>query len=722
MDAPKNTVNSADEDIIDLTDIIEKGAPQALTAKSPAGAELDAQLQDLFGGSSSAPVVPAGVESDIDALLSEMDRESTAPSPLGAPGIGGGERVVDPNEQLEMPGMAEVDSLLQSMDIPPQPDPQSSASTPPPAEDLDELLTSLLDSADSGAVSPEQVVPTPVLPAEPRAKETPGSDDFLDDLDALFQQNASKVASSTASAAPVPPPASSVDLLDDLDALLGSGPAAAPAAPAAPVAPSVAPPSAASVPVGKTAAAPASPASGVDLLDDLDALLGSGPVVAPSAAPAPPVAPPTSSAPAAGPDAPVPDISDMEGLALLLPAVGQKAATATASDPIDNDMLADLDAILDGTFQAPVTEPALDAVPEPDVAPEPTRMPEQPEAAFAQPAPSVVYDVGMEPPAAPLPAQEDAPAAASAHETWRAPLSESEENASAETFLPDALSLDHGEEPTKEDISRAAQELLDEKVMLDASVDNVDTEAWLERLDDALETSSESAQQQLDAVASPQESAPSVPAAPASAQEGPAPSPVVSLEELLRDGSPACTAFAHIVRSAVAAELRPDAEAAPLLAPVPAPVPAQAVAESVNPQVEELASRVALLEARYEAEAEANKELRERLATLDTHSMERLAALEARLGSLHAEEQAALSGRLDALEARLKPLETAAGAISDEDVSQLEQGQMALEDRLTVLEGRLHQSEAAWETTIERAAAVAAAKIIREEIAALLAE
>lgn len=111
MAAPNNAEN--DEDIIDLTELIEKGEAPATDAAASAGnAEepLNAQIRSLND-------LPQQADEEIDALLAQMevtDEPATANETERA-------HKVDPNEELDMSGMGEVDKLLNTLDIPPQP-------------------------------------------------------------------------------------------------------------------------------------------------------------------------------------------------------------------------------------------------------------------------------------------------------------------------------------------------------------------------------------------------------------------------------------------------------------------------------------------------------------------------------------------------------------------------------------------------------------------------
>ncbi|MDE7065896.1 MAG: hypothetical protein K2O70_10620, partial [Desulfovibrionaceae bacterium] len=254
MASQKTAAPDTDEEIIDLTDIIEKGAVPA----SEEGNHLDSQMSDLYAKSDSAPqAANSDVDADIDALLSQMN-SGEAPGSNASEGDG---HVVNPNETLTMPGMGDVDALLGNLDIPPQPQAEAQDAFSAPrknAEELDSLLDTMGDN--SSVASDEETA-------------------SLDDLDALFSRNAQPKAAAPAPASPAksapeaPKPADDFDL----DALLGDAPAKQQPTAAAPI-----------------PEQPKTPAAPKDVLNDLDALLNQK-TQPKAAAPAP--TPPAQSAP-----------------------------------------------------------------------------------------------------------------------------------------------------------------------------------------------------------------------------------------------------------------------------------------------------------------------------------------------------------------------------------------------------------------------------------------
>ncbi|MBO5491491.1 MAG: hypothetical protein J5960_08750, partial [Desulfovibrio sp.] len=166
-----------DEQVIDLTELIEKGNVPAddASAQPSRNAEADGiqeQLNALNDGK-------AEIEGDIDDLLAQMDMmEEAVPGGAGQtpPAAGGAtasadaapasaaavaasaDHPVDPNEELFMPGMGDVDNLLNSLDIPPQP----SADVHPAAGTADQAVDAMLNELapdQSAAAAPQTATP-----------------------------------------------------------------------------------------------------------------------------------------------------------------------------------------------------------------------------------------------------------------------------------------------------------------------------------------------------------------------------------------------------------------------------------------------------------------------------------------------------------------------------------------------------------------------------------
>lgn len=245
------------EEIIDLTELIEKGAvPASGDAAQPAPAQNAAPQADAADASALNANSPH-LKGEIDELLDSVglsDAEvSKEPLDFAAPSAPTN-RPVDPNEELQMPGMDDIDSLLESLNIPPQPDnretPQEIAGTDHAVDDLLNALSSppaqqaaqpepdvadLLSAGNAPQSSAQESdledllragMATPPLPPDPKpAAKAPASssapqesaDISEDDLDALLSSVAGHV----------PPPdgqtaqSLSSDMAADLDSLLG---------------------------------------------------------------------------------------------------------------------------------------------------------------------------------------------------------------------------------------------------------------------------------------------------------------------------------------------------------------------------------------------------------------------------------------------------------------------------------------------------------------------
>ena len=170
--AAQNTHENIEE-IIDLTELIEKGRiPEAdTTASSPESAEEAALNTHMRSLNDSVQNVAA--EAEIDDLLAQMeykdeDGADAAATPASQTSSGDGSaesgmeltdsdtvspsdfalvrmpdgHIVDPHEELHMPGIGEVDNLLNSLDIPPQPRPHEQSAPSP--EDTDNAVDQML--------------------------------------------------------------------------------------------------------------------------------------------------------------------------------------------------------------------------------------------------------------------------------------------------------------------------------------------------------------------------------------------------------------------------------------------------------------------------------------------------------------------------------------------------------------------------------------------------
>lgn len=259
-------IAETDEEIIDLTELIEKGeAPAAVVPPAESVKEdISVHMQSLNDGQARQG------DAEIDALLAQMEAGDEQPvPPPPAARAAAPEHKVDPHEELDMSGMVEVDKLLDTLDIPPQPHERGpdAAQDADPA-DLDNAVDDLLNAMSGSA--PRK--PAPASAQEPdvhdllaAASPQPEEPNFADDLDALL---ASAEAPAPAEAsAPAPQARENPDLTADLDSLLAGLDA------------EQAQPATAESALGQPAASPAAsepaPEKEPDLEMDLDALLAS---------------------------------------------------------------------------------------------------------------------------------------------------------------------------------------------------------------------------------------------------------------------------------------------------------------------------------------------------------------------------------------------------------------------------------------------------------------
>lgn len=272
MDRPHAPLSSdADDDIIELTDIVEKGSvPEASAAGGAAENPLEAQMADLLAGTGKTPA-PDEDEFDLDALLQAtgLDEEggkSGEGEKAAAPADGVGD------ENMDMPDMGEVDALLRDLVAPEQPEAPAAQSAPAPetsaasaapqgsgtddVDDLDALLASLdapqapPESRDAGvesaagteppafsAVLEETVSSAPVAAGGVPAAAAAEPEVDVDDLDSLLDSimnpdpdpQEKAVGTESAAAAQTPQIEDEVEL-SELDALLHSAEGGAPSA------------------------------------------------------------------------------------------------------------------------------------------------------------------------------------------------------------------------------------------------------------------------------------------------------------------------------------------------------------------------------------------------------------------------------------------------------------------------------------------------------------
>lgn len=449
--AAQNTHENTEE-IIDLTELIEKGSvPETDEAVESRTADGDADLHSHMR-SLNDQAQHSEAEAEIDNLLAQMDSmdedataemsfqpaeaddESTSEaadtqadattgmSPDFPPVRMPDGHIVDPHEELHMPGMGDVDSLLNSLDIPPQPRAQEAVAPSP--KDTDDAVDKMLGSLGGASCpTPESFAPN----AEQSAQADPmGLDELLaagtmpepvisDELEALLReanpataqpapskpQPAEQHAAAPAQEAPAAAPQAAApahDLNEDLDALLHSIMADQPT-------PSPA----------QTQAQPAASQEPAQTTphDALDALAAQSmmdapqpPASAPDSGPTPTSVPePGTPKSAAAADSPADPVSDLAAdLDMLLASINGPESTAAgkgtdqtaASDPAkSNETLEfDLDALLAaadaeerGMQPASTAEPQVEAV-QPLVEDVPAAHQEPPVTAQSQAAPT----------------------------------------------------------------------------------------------------------------------------------------------------------------------------------------------------------------------------------------------------------------------------------------------------------------------------------------------
>ena len=267
----QNTAET-DEQIIDLTELIEKGEVPAndpsVQSRAHAAAEAEAEKEELQEHLRDLNDGAAGADAEIDDLLAQMDIKAEGQEDptdvaldFSAPSTQT-DHHIDPNEQLNMPGMGEVDSLLNSLDIPPQPsDREAEVASPETtdkavdallndfnapaapaapiaapvaanhdAPDLDELLASAGTMPRSDTSSQIDDLLNEASPAVATAPAAPQKTFSNDDLDSLLEAAAGQTPApspiQTAApapqpvAAPQPAPRASMDI--DIDSLLAA--------------------------------------------------------------------------------------------------------------------------------------------------------------------------------------------------------------------------------------------------------------------------------------------------------------------------------------------------------------------------------------------------------------------------------------------------------------------------------------------------------------------
>ena len=398
----QNTAET-DEQIIDLTELIEKGEvpasdPSEQTrahAAAEAAAEkeeLQEHLRDLNDGAVKA-------DAEIDDLLAQMDIKADAQEDpadvaldFSAPSTQT-DHHIDPNEQLNMPGMGDVDSLLDSLDIPPQPSDREAETASPetPDQAVDALLNDF--NAPAASAAPAATASATEVAAEPRVNlNAPDLDELLASVGAAPQSNptseiddllnaASPAANLAAEAAPAAPQKTFSN--DDLDSLLeaaagqASGPS--PIMTAEPAPQPVAAPQPATVPQP-------GPSAGMDV--DIDSLLAAAAndmqqnfeaeqaTAEPAPAPVPVSAPPTAAVTNDDLDSLLAAATaGLEAEPSPAPAPSAAPAAPAASAPAPASVPGDMGVDIDSLLAAAANDMQQNAAAEPEAAPAPAPTP-----------------------------------------------------------------------------------------------------------------------------------------------------------------------------------------------------------------------------------------------------------------------------------------------------------------------------------------------------------
>ncbi len=617
-----------DEDIIDLTELIEKGegpANEAAVSAGQAEEALSAQLQSLND-------LPQQADDEIDALLAQMEvKDDGAPA-----GEAATTRKVDPNEELDMPGMGEVDKLLDTLDIPPQPHEdgaaQAAAGRHADSGNIDSVVDDLLNSISS-----------PAPPAHSGSDQKP-------DVDALL---------SAASA----PEATGAALPDDLEALLHNAPGA------------------------KSAAGPSAPRhSEPDLAADLDDLL--------AAAEKP--APPSGAASPAASEAP--DITaDLDSLLAAMTA-GQDDAPPQPARPRAKERDAEPPAAQAVAAPQPAPEAAQAAAAADITATEPELNPE-----IAQPAAPETAPQSQREPAADL---DNLLAAMTAEQDMPSSLEDTPLTLHEEEERPAARASEAGHET---DSAQASAPHDSAQTAADLAEPAADEEQAFAAEDNAaldLDMLLLSPAQQSPGEAHVSEAVPD--AAPTCAEplvDGDA-EPLTALDDLL---------VATLPEQAVQAPADQHA----------APIPAKEAPKNQAPQEPETdraaAEELVSLNVRLRhCEAEL-ADARARIAALERASGAAAASLEDLL-----RDGSPLHDRFAGLIASSvrQALQSAPAGITeqvlDERLQAVNLSSKSISARMDALETRLDHLEPRFNAQVEKAAAGAAARILREEIATLV--
>ncbi|WP_165177339.1 hypothetical protein [Desulfovibrio sp. ZJ369] len=702
-----------DEDIIDLTELIEKGevpANEAAVSAGQAEEALSAQLQSLND-------LPQQADKEIDALLAQMEvKDDGAPADEAAT-----TRRVDPNEELDMPGMGEVDKLLDTLDIPPQPHEdgaaQAAAGRNADSGSIDSVVDDLLNSispappAHSGSEQKPDVHELLSAASAPEAT----SDALPDDLDALLQADAPGAKPAAGPSAPRSP---EPDLTADLDDLLAA-------------AEKPAPPSGAASPAASKAP---------DITADLDSLLAAM-TAGQDDAPPQPARPRTKARDAEPPAAqavaapqPVPEAAQAAAAADITETepepgleIPQPAAPETAPPQSQNEPAADLDSLL-----------AAMTAGQDDAPPQPARSGDKAQDAEPPAAQAV---------AAPQPAPEAAQAAAAVD------ITETEPELNPEIPQPAApeTAPQSQHEPAADLDSLLAAMTAGQD--MPSSLEDMPLTSQEEEEHPAARASEAGHETDTAQAAAPHESAHTAAdlAEPAAGEEqafAPEANAELDLDMLLLSPTQQSPGEAHVAvpdAAPTCAGPLPDGDAEPLtalddllIAALPeqqaaqapadrhaAPIPAKQAPRSQAPQGPEAdratAEELVSLSVRLRhCEAEL-ADARARIAALERASGAAAASLEDLL-----RDGSPLHDRFAGLIASSvrQALQSAPAGITeqvlDERLQAVNLSNKSISARMDALETRLDHLEPRFNAQVEKAAAGAAARILREEIATLV--
>ena len=696
-----------DDQIIDLTELIEKGEVPANDSSAQAQ-HVETEQETIQKHLSSLNDDSAPAEAAIDDLLAQMDKKEDAQQTedvaldFSAPSTQT-DHPIDPNEELHMPGMGDVDSLLNSLDIPPQPGERDAKAAP---EDADQAVDNLLNDVAAPAPAAQPSAPqggaaqtgAPDLDELLAAADPTQQQASPSAIDDLLREGLAETASAAQPATPPPAPQKSAPTFssDELDSLLAAAnvereaPQAEaqtkpePAA-AQPVAQSTSQPEPASQPVAKAApqaaAIPDGPDASMDL--DIDSLLAAAAndLEANIAAPQD-----------VAQDAPAP-----EGTPQPEPAaqpVAQAAAAPVAPDVPQADMPADMPADTTVDIDSLLAAAAADAEATPDV-------PQESPVTLEAEAPTAAVPDALDAPQADMPeisypeAVQDLPPEA-------APASEPDlasELAPAPEPAPAA-------EPAADDGMGP-----DFDALLAAAAEEVREETSAEK--EARKTTAKAA------------------GAPPLTPDEILPPNAATPEDILAEASMAAAAVEISLKDVMAQATEASSQA----------VDAFAQAFEASTRAADAADAVAAMSARVEQCEQALQEASERIIALET-------ALEAQIAAVQELTAAALPRQeLEALLTEDQPLHQKITALVADAVAQAmaaapapqvdpEAEQAAMDERLQpvvtatrsitarmdALEARLDELEPRFNDRVEKAAAGAAARILREEIGRLLDE